>query len=1075
MTLDLKIPCSETFRIAETLGNAVTIHEWNIAGLPVDNFSTDNGIIVSNSNRWSLCIDPQGQANKWIRNMEKDKNIHVIRMTDANYMRTLENAIQFGWPVLLENVGESLDPVLEPILQKLIFRQSGSDYIRLGEDVLEYNNDFKFYITTRLRNPHYVPEISVKVCLINFMITPIGLTDQLLSIVAAMEKPELEATKNQVILESAENIRTLKELEDKILVVLSASEGNILEDETAINILSSSKTLSEEIQVKQEVAEKTQVEIDATRSGYIPVANHGAILFFCIADLGNIDPMYQYSLTWFVNLFIMPPQLHCIPIFARRVCRITIAVYPPDPRIIAYAASARAREYAVMCLFPSTGRGEVEDIYWRFFLTGGVALENPHPNPAPAWLSEKSWSEIVRASDLPTLEGLMKSVKSDPNRWKAVYDSPAPHEAAFPAPFEKTPDMCRLILVRCLRSDKVIPAVQDFIERHMGRQFLEPPAFDLAGSYKDSNCCTPLIFVLSPGADPLNALMRFGADRGIRPTDIQTISLGQGQGPLAERLINTGITEGAWVVLQNCHLAASWMPYLEKICNEVIVPEKTHTDFRLWLTSYPSEDFPVSILQNGIKMTNEPPKGLRSNLLRSYSTDPISDMSFWNNCNKLQVWHKMVYGLCFFHALVQERVKYGSLGWNIAYQFNDSDLRISVRQLQMFLNDYDDLPLDALKYLTGECNYGGRVTDENDRRCLVSLLNIFYNHDLVTQDNYSLSPSGLYTVPPEGNYESYLEFIRTLPSLPSPELFDAILLTLPRESGGGEKSAETTVSDLALDILNKLPAEDFDLYTVMKRYPVVYTESMNTVLRQELIRFNTLTAVVRSSLQSLLRAIEGLVVMSAELEEVYASMLVGKVPAVWAAKSYPSLKPLGSYVVDLLARLKDPLTYLSDLNSFSLHGIFFMPSNNGNRLNFFNEWITFDSPPVFWISGFYFTQSFLTGVLQNFARKYTIPIDMVGFDFEMKRVYITSVLEPPATSAHAEAAESNEEAAREQAQPDTTFGVPQRRNTFHGLTKPDNGAFITGLFMDGARWDSEAGVVVESKTKVLFDAMPVVS
>ncbi|VDM18616.1 unnamed protein product [Hydatigera taeniaeformis] len=391
----------------------------------------------------------------------------------------------------------------------------------------------------------------------------------------------------------------------------------------------------------------------------------------------------------------------------------------------------------------------------------------------------------------------------------------------------------------------------------------------------------------------------------------------------------------------------------------------------------------------------------------------------------------------------------------------------------MFLNDYDDLPLDALKYLTGECNYGGRVTDGNDRRCLVSLLNIFYNHDLVTQDNYSLSPSGLYTVPPEGSYESYLEFIRSLPSRPSPEvyglhenaditkdnqettqLFDAILLTLPRESGGGEKSTEATVSDLAIDILNKLPPEDFDLQKVMKLYPVVYTESMNTVLRQELIRFNTLTAVVRSSLQGLLRAIEGLVVMSAELEEVYASMLVGKVPAVWAAKSYPSLKPLGSYVVDLLA-----------------------------RLNFFNEWITFDSPPVFWISGFYFTQSFLTGVLQNFARKYTIPIDMVGFDFEMKRIYINSVLEPPATPSPTETTGSDEEATQEQAQPVDRLpitpsaaadGTLQRRNTFHGLTKPDNGAFITGLFMDGARWDSEAGVVAESKPKVLFDAMPVI-
>ncbi|VDM26875.1 unnamed protein product [Hydatigera taeniaeformis] len=119
-----------------------------------------------------------------------------------------------------------------------------------------------------------------------------------------------------------------------------------------------------------------------------------------------------------------------------------------------------AHEYAVMWPFSSAGRGEVEDTDWRFFLTGGVALENPHPNPAPTWLGEKNWSEIVRASELPALEGLMKSVRSDPNRWKMVYDSPVPHEATFPAPFQKTSDMNRLILVRCLRSDKVIPAVQ---------------------------------------------------------------------------------------------------------------------------------------------------------------------------------------------------------------------------------------------------------------------------------------------------------------------------------------------------------------------------------------------------------------------------------------------------------------------------------------------------------------------------------------------------------------------------------------------------------------------------------------
>lgn len=1012
------IPCSENPTLTGTLGDPVKIRQWNIDGLPTDSFSVDNGIVVFNARRWPLMIDPQGQANKWIRNMEKSHDLKVIKLTDGNYLRTLENAIQFGMPVLLENVGEELDPSLEPLLLKQLFKQGGVNCIRLGDATVEYSENFRFYITTKLRNPHYLPEISVKVTLLNFMITPEGLQDQLLGIVVSQERPDLEEQRNQLIVESAENKRQLKEIEDRILHIMSSSSGNILEDETAIQTLNSSKTLSDEIKQKQAIAEETEININSVRQSYSPIAYSSQILFFCIADLANIEPVYQYSLNWFISLFItsinksekgrdVAKRLenlndHFTYSLYRNVCR---SLLEKDKLLFSFLLTIRIMG----------GKGLVDEECWFFLLTGGIGLENKNPNPAPEWLSHKSWDEVCRLSEIHRFPTFKNDFIENLEQWKVVYDSLNPQDEPLPGIFAKETGLFRLCALRTIRPDKIVLAVQQFVSEVMGERFIKPPPFDLQSCYSDSSCVVPLVFILSPGSDPMGAVFR-AADA--LKTSVDPISLGQGQGPKAERLIQRAKEKGTWVVLQNCHLAPSWMTTLEKICEE-LEPDDTHAGFRLWCTTYPSDVFPVSVLQNGVKMTNEPPKGVRANLLGSYNADPIANDEFFDSCQKGYEFRRLIFGLCFFHAVVQERRLYGPLGWNIPYEFNESDLRISVQQLKLFLDENDETPFKALVYTAGECNYGGRVTDDKDRRTLLCILQRFYRPEFL-DEQHDISPSGIFHCPEDGSRNVYIDFIDKLPLVAAPEVFglhDNATLTkdqndtnlllnsiIDTEGGGGRGggsggSKDDTIATNAADIASKTP-ENFDLEYAQLKYPVLWEESMNTVLCQELIRFNNLLSLMRSSLLDIQKAVKGLVVMSSELEVLGNALFVNRIPALWKARSYPSLKPLAGYIAD-----------------------------QQERLAFFRDWLMNRPPPVFWISGFFFTQAFLTGAAQNFARKYTIPIDDVVFDFEMKE--------------------------------EEKYG-----------TGPQNGVYTYGLFLEGARWDKPEKKLEESMPKILFTLAP---
>ncbi|TPX58491.1 hypothetical protein PhCBS80983_g03079 [Powellomyces hirtus] len=1003
--LRFKIPHSENISLYDSLGDHVKVREWELSGLPKDSLSRDNAIIVQYSRRWPLLIDPQGQANKWIRNMEKDNSLDIVKLTDKDFLRTLENAIRFGKPVLLENVAERLDPALEPILLKQTFKQGGSTVIKIGDSILPYHDDFRFYITTNLPNPHYSPEISATVTLLNFTLAASGLEDQLLAIVVANERPDLEEAKNQLTMNNAQMKRELKDIEDKILYLLSSVQGSPVDDERLIDTLGASKETSEEIQRKVAAAEQTEKDIDTTRNKYTPVAVRTRILFFCITELANTDPMYQYSLNWFMNLFVSAIQhSEKNDDIDQRIVNIneyfTYSLFTNVCRSLFERHKLLFSFLLIMRILMNDDKIDADE--WKFLLTGGTGSDKKAQNPAPDWLSSNSWAQILALASLPNFSNLEQDLSEQIGEIKTMFDSQQPHKEPLPGRWENalTPFQ-KLLILRCVRPDRITSGVQDFVSLQLGERFIEPQTSDLSALYKESTPISPLIFVLSPGADPAASLFKFAEEMRFSKK-LNSVSLGQGQGPRAEAMIKDGMERGLWILLQNCHLAPSWMPTLDRIIDGM-TPDK----------------FPVSILQNGVKTTLEPPNGIKANLLRTYAT--FSD-DYLNSCTKSRDWKKLLFSISFFHAVVQERRKFGSLGFNIPYEFTDGDMRICIRQLNMFLEEYTDVPFKVLKYTVGEINYGGRVTDDWDRRLIMNILEDYCN-PRVLDDGYKFSSSETYVSIPADNYNAYRNYIRGLPIEETTEifamhenanitfaqketftLFDSLLALMPKSSkSAGSKSREEQLADTALSIQSRVP-KPFPIDMVMKKYPIEYRESMSTVLIQEVIRYNRLLSTIHSTLIELTKALKGLVVMSDALETTCNNIFINQVPLVWAAKAYPSLKSLSSWVIDLVARCE-----------------------------FIQKWIDIGIPTVFWISGFFFPQAFLTGTLQNFARKYTVSIDTLGLDFKI---------------------------------------LDQRWEDM--VQKPGDGCYIRGLYLEGARWDGTKRLMVESRPKELYTEMAVI-
>ncbi|XP_034246592.1 dynein heavy chain, cytoplasmic-like isoform X2 [Thrips palmi] len=704
---------------------------WQANSLPTDKLCTENAIMLKRLQRFPLIIDPSGQASEFIMKEYKKDKISKTSFLDDSFRAELKSALRFGYPLLVQDV-ENYDPILNPVLDREWRRTGGRDLITLGDENIDWSPSFKIFLSTRDPTVEFPPELCSRVTFVNFTVTRSSLQSQCLDQVLKAERPDIDKKRSDLLKLQGEFHVRQRRLQDDLLQTLSEATGNILDDDSMITTLVTLRQEAAEISQKEEETGTVIAEIEIVARQYSQLCQACSNIYSTMDSLKRIHFLYQYSLQFFQDIFSSVlhsnPRLQNVTDYNQR-----LAVVTKDLFGVCYERVARGMLHTdrltfaiLLCRIHLKGvPNEASlDSEFTFFLRGKEGMLNSSP-PAIEGLNQEQIEAVVRLSSrINAYKHLSKKIKDSPEfpGW-LQHSSP---EQCVPALWEEDKQlsavavaMHNLLLIQAFRPDRVIAAGQALVAAVLGEEFMAAAdrELDLATIVNaELRANVPALLCSVPGYDASGRVDDLVAK--LRK-QIVAIAIGSAEGfNQADRAINQAVRSGRWVLLKNVHLAPQWLVQLEKKLHSL----QPHPGFRLFLTMEMNPKVPVNLLRAGRIFVFEPPPGIKANLLRTFSTVPAA---------RIKKAPLLYFLLAWFHAIVQERLRYVPLGWAKYYEFNESDLRVACDTLDTWIEATamgrtnlppKEVPWDALVTLLSKCIYGGKIDNDFDQRLLKSLL-----------------------------------------------------------------------------------------------------------------------------------------------------------------------------------------------------------------------------------------------------------------------------------------------------------------------------------------------------------------